>query len=212
MKAGHCREICGQSFAMASLQLLNEVLDVFAHELLCGCRLPVFTAGSRVAGDAARDAIAGGGGCAAAVVVALIFHCFCSCRPCRVNLLFTKAQPTNSTGRTTGGNEGSDGGSPEEGRVQVTNSLIVWRAGGACPNGRKRPIVGRPPERREVDGRRAQRLLDLSRNQRTAICEDRSKGLKTPGHFPEFVELGSFLPTSMSRLRQRTSTRFIELL
>jgi len=24
---------------------------------------------------------------------------------------------------------------------QVTNSFIVWRAGGACPNGRKRPVL-----------------------------------------------------------------------
>src|SRR6266581_4710139 len=40
--------------------------------------LPVFTAGSRVTGDAAGYAIA---------VVALIFHCFCSCRPCRLNFV-----------------------------------------------------------------------------------------------------------------------------
>ena len=33
-------------------------------------------------------------------------------------------------------------------------------------------FLGRPPERREVNKRRAQRLLDLSWNQGIAICED----------------------------------------
>jgi hypothetical protein len=49
---GHRVEKRGQCFAVTGLQLLDEVLHVFAHKLLRGCRLPVFTAGSRVAGDA----------------------------------------------------------------------------------------------------------------------------------------------------------------
>ena len=48
LKMHHRVEIRGQCFAVARFQLLDEILHVLAHKLLCGRRLPVFTAGSRV--------------------------------------------------------------------------------------------------------------------------------------------------------------------
>jgi hypothetical protein len=77
-----------------------------------------------------------------------------------LNFVVHKAQPTKSTGRTTGGNEGSDGGSPEEGRVQVTNTHYRLARRRRLPERtEKARLVGRPSERLEVKKRRAQRLL-----------------------------------------------------
>jgi hypothetical protein len=79
-----------------------------------------------------------------------------------LNFVVHKAQPTKSTGRTTGGNEGSDGGSPEEGRVQVTNTHHRLARRRRLPERtEKARLVGRPSERLEVKKRRAQRLLEF---------------------------------------------------
>ena len=46
----HCIQVSGERFTVSRFQLLDEILHVFADELLCGGWLPVFTAGSRIDG------------------------------------------------------------------------------------------------------------------------------------------------------------------
>ena len=46
----HCIQVSGERFTVSRFQLLDEILHVFADELLCGGWLPVLTAGSRIDG------------------------------------------------------------------------------------------------------------------------------------------------------------------
>ena len=99
-------------------------------------------------------------GCAVVVAVALIFHCFSPCLPWWAFFVH-QAQRTKTTGRTTGGNEHSDGGRPEGRARQVTNTLDrLARSRRSSERTEKARSLGRPPERREVGKRRAKRFLD----------------------------------------------------
>jgi len=69
VKVRHRVKKRGQGFTVSYLQLLDEVLHVFADELLRGGWLPIFTVGSRIAGDCAVAADA------------CKFHCFSPRRP-----------------------------------------------------------------------------------------------------------------------------------
>ena len=50
MKVRHRVKKRGESFAVSCFKLLDEVLNVFADELLCGRWLPIITVGSRMDG------------------------------------------------------------------------------------------------------------------------------------------------------------------
>jgi hypothetical protein len=117
----------GQCFALARCKLLDEKLHVHTDKLLCGRRLPVFTAGRRVAGYAAGCTIAGGG---CAVVVALFL-------PLSARWAFFISHQRSETkndplaDRAERGQRGWGGRRGRRGKCQTRT--LGWRAVGARP-------------------------------------------------------------------------------